>query len=166
MALRNALSLNSRDLEHPLDIVLDLGSRIDLARAQLHLLLQRLVLDPPIALEGELIDDRVLGHGHDQDRAFAADAHIAEQAGGEQAFERPVDALWVERLAGSDRHVGANRLGLDPLVTLDPDLFHDAAGKLGRGGHGQQQRRRPNTGQPKLGQARPQPLSPPTPKRC
>ena len=50
------------ELEDPADRVLHPRAGVDHARPQLHLVAQHLVVEPPVALERDAVDDRVLDH--------------------------------------------------------------------------------------------------------
>src|SRR3546814_8041896 len=64
-----------------------LGAGEHHARPKLDLLLQRLVVDPVIALEGDAVDDRVLGNHHDEVVALALQAHVGKEPGGEEVLQ-------------------------------------------------------------------------------
>ena len=91
------------ELEDAADGVLHARAGVDHARPELDLGLETSVVEPLVALEGDAVDDRVLDHPDDQDVALALDRDVVEQAGGEQALERVVDPLRVERVAGPER---------------------------------------------------------------
>jgi len=78
---------------------------------------------PLVALERQLVDDRVLGHLDHQRIAVAPEIDVGEQAGAEQVLQRLVDAPGIERIARVDLHIGPDGLRLDPLVALDSDLL-------------------------------------------
>ena len=92
------------------------GAREHRARLELHLVAQRLGVDLAVALEGDLVDDRVLDDGDDDVGALAVDAHVGEQAGGEQRLDRVVDLAGVVGVADGELQIGANRLGLDAPI--------------------------------------------------
>jgi hypothetical protein len=60
------------EIKDALDVALHLGARIDDARLQLHFLLQRIVAELVIALEGDAVDDRILDDPDDERVALAA----------------------------------------------------------------------------------------------
>ena len=100
--------------------------REDRAAAHLHLAAQHVVGDLAVALEGHPIDDRVLLHLDDHAAALAADLHVAEQAGGEQRLQAAVEPVGIEGVARLQQHVGADGIGLDPLVAADVDRLNGA----------------------------------------
>ena len=116
------------NFDQALHVVLHARPGVDDARAELHLRLQHLVVDPPVALEGEPIDDRVFDDRDDQQVDLAADLDVREKAGGEQILQRFVDLARVEPVADPDGHVRADRLRFDPLVALDLDFGDQAEG--------------------------------------
>ncbi len=89
------------------------------ARAQLQRLLEVVFLDVVIALEADLVDQRVLVHVDDQRIAVALQAHVAEQAGRIQRAQAAIHALAAERIARLHQHVGKDRAFLDPRVARD-----------------------------------------------
>ena len=121
------------DIEDALHVGLNAGAGEDGARLQLHLVAQRLGVDLAVALEGDLIDDRVLDDRHDDVGAGAIDAHVGEQAGGEQRLDGAVDLGRVVGVAHGELEVGADSLGLDAPVAADGDV-PDSARLRYRGG--------------------------------
>ena len=59
---------------------------------------------------------------------FAADAHVLEQAGGEQRLQRFVDLGGIVSVAGGEGEIGADGFRLDPLGAFDTDVLDDALG--------------------------------------
>ena len=110
------------DVEDALHVGLRAGAREHRARLELHLAPQRILVDLAVALERHLVDDRVLDHGDQHARAFAVDAHVGEQAGGEQRLDRLVDLAWVVGVADVEFQVGAHRLRLDAAIARNPDV--------------------------------------------
>ena len=84
-------------------------------------LLELLVLDLVVALEGEAVDHRGFDHGHDQLAARLGDADVLEQAGGVERLQRGVDLGGIEALAGRHLEIGADGVGFDAAVALDHD---------------------------------------------
>ena len=119
------------ELEDAADRVLHARARIDHARPQLQLGLECLVVQAPVSLERDPVDDRVLDHRHDQPIALAAQRDVVEQTGCEQVLERAVELDRIERIAHRDREIAADRRRLDPLIALDLDLLDHAP----RGAH-------------------------------
>ena len=74
-----------------LDVGLHLGAGEDHARLELHFLLQVLGRDLAVALELDLVDDRVLDHVHRQRGTVPIDLDVREQARREQRLQRAVD---------------------------------------------------------------------------
>ena len=74
-----------------------------------------------VTLEGDAIDDRVLGDLHDQRRALHVDHDVGEKAGREQALQRAVGRRRIVGLAFLELQVGAIVLGLGADVALDLD---------------------------------------------
>jgi len=132
------------DVEDAFDVALHLGARVDDARLELNLGVERLVAELVVALEGDAVDDRVLHHPDDEHVAFAAQRDVGKKPGGEQALQRAVDAIGVEWVARLDQHVGAHRLGLDALRALDADLGDGATGRDLRDRRAHRERRRPH----------------------
>ena len=64
--------------------------------------------------------------------AFTPDAHVLEQAGGEQRLQQFVDLGRIVSVAGGEGKIRADRLRLDALVAFDPDGLDDALGMRGK----------------------------------
>ena len=126
-------ALAAVDVEDALHVRLRAGAREHGARLELHLGAQRVLVDLAIALEGHLVDDRVLDHGDEHARALAVDAHVGEQAGGEQRLDGLVDLAGIVGVADVELEIGAHRLGLDAPVARDLDLADHAAALRLRG---------------------------------
>ena len=109
------------DGQDALDVGLHARAGEDLARLGLHLVAQLVVLDLAVTLEGDAIDDRVLGHLHDQGRALHVDHDVREQAGREQRLQRAVGRRRIVGLAFLELKIGADRLGFGADVALDLD---------------------------------------------
>src|SRR5262249_6394899 len=80
-------------------------------RLRLQLASQLIVLDVLVALECDPVDHRILHDGHDQTIARTIDAHVLEQAAGNQLFETRVDGRGVQPPARWGAEVGADRIG-------------------------------------------------------
>ena len=115
-------ALPAIDVEDALHVGLRAGAGEDAARLELHLAFQRGLLDLAVALEGDLVDDRVLDHRDQDAGAFAIDAHVGEQAGGEQGLDGLVDLARIVGIADVELEVGANRLRLDAPVAGHANL--------------------------------------------
>ena len=134
------------NLEESRNVALHPAAGVNDARAQFHFERQLIVAETTIAFEGAAVDDRVLQHAHDERAGLAPQADVGEQACFEQGLERTIDALAVERVADSDAavlKVGAHRLRLDALISLDANFPDDPLRALrrdraGREGHGRQ----------------------------
>ncbi len=87
------------------------------ARLGADLALELLGLDLAVALEGDAVDDLVLGNGDDHAAAAAAHAHVGEQAGGVEVLHALVHGVVV-----GSREVRADRLAVDAAVPADADL--------------------------------------------
>ena len=120
------IGLDHRRREHGARLGLDLG--LDVVVAELL-----------VALERDLVDQRVFRHVHDEHVALAAELHILEQAGGEQRLHAAVEPVGIERIAGPDQHVGADGPRLDPLIA-------DHLDRLDRAGPSQYPAARPAAG--------------------
>ena len=119
------------NLEDALDVGLHGGARQRAAGFRLDLLLELLVLDLVVALEGEPIDHRRLHHGHDEAAARLGEADILEQAGGVKRLQRAVDLGGIETFAGRNLEVGADRVGFDPAVAFHNNGTDGRAGFRG-----------------------------------
>ncbi len=97
---------------------------------------QLLVRELVIPLESDPIDDRVLDHLHDERIALPGEAYILEKARRVEGFQAAIEAVRVERIAGPDQHVGADRAILDPLIAFDPDRLNGAGRGALRGALG------------------------------
>ena len=83
------------------------------------------VLELLVALEKNLVDDRIFVDLDDQRRARLVDADVGKQPGREQPLHGLVDVGVRKRLAGRDVEIAANRLGIDPLIALNFDAAND-----------------------------------------
>ena len=119
-------------LQNTFDIPFGRGARKYLARFQLCLGAQGFVVNPPIALEGNSVDDRILRHLHHQNIAAHVDADIGEVAGLEQALECVADASGTEDIARSHPHIGTDGIGVHALRT-DDLYIADGGAALGIG---------------------------------
>ena len=118
------------DVEDPLHVGLRAGASEHRARLELDLGSQRILVGLAVALEGHLIDDRVLDHGDEHAGSVAIDAHVGEQAGGEQRLDGLIDLARIVGVADVELEIGAHRLRLDAPVARDPDLPDRAALRL------------------------------------
>ena len=109
------------DGQDAFDVGLHARAREDLARLRLHLVAQLVVLDLAVTLEGDAVDDRVLGDLHDQGRALHVDHDVGEKAGREQRLQRAVGRRRIVGLAFLELEIGADRLGFGADVALDLD---------------------------------------------
>src|SRR5579862_133993 len=109
------------DLDDALGVGLHLGSRQRVALARLNLFLELFVLQTAIAFEGQPIDDGRFHDGHDDASARAGNVHVLEKSGTVERLQAGVDCSIVERLAGPNLEIGANRIGLDPTIAFDDD---------------------------------------------
>jgi hypothetical protein len=88
---------------------------------RLDLGLELRVLELLVAFEGDPMDDRILGHGHDQTIAVTANAHVGEQAGGVQRLEGGIEIACFEASVVPGVEIGADRIRLDPPIAFDLD---------------------------------------------
>ncbi len=109
------------DFDHARDVLLDNRAPQRAAALGLDFRLELLVLDLLVPLEGDPLEGRVLDHGDDQLIAGSRDVHIGKQAGGVQRLERGIEVGGFELLAARGMEIRPDRVGLDPLVALDPD---------------------------------------------
>ena len=126
---RREAAASAVDIEDALGVGLHLGRGVDDARPQLDFGLQ---VASSMWLFPSNASRLMIGFsttGTTRIVAFAAEAHVGEQAGGEQVLERLVDARRIELIAGAELHVRTDGLGLDTLIALDPDVGDRLAGK-------------------------------------
>ena len=97
------------------------GTRERAALLRLDFGLELLVLDLLVALEGDAVDHRIFDDGDGQPSALDRRTNVLEQTGGIERLHAFVDLECVEAAARSRPEVGADGLGLDPLVALDDD---------------------------------------------
>ena len=128
-------------VDDALRVLLRRGHRIGEPRPELHDLGELLVVERVVALEGDLVDRRVLPHGDDEPPGLGHHLHVLEEPGVEQVAHREVQLLGRHRLAGLDAGEDPDRVRLDALVAGDVDPAEDG-GALGEG-----ERRRQRHGQ-------------------
>ena len=128
---RGEAALAAIDVENALHVGLDLGARIDRARLELHLGLQRVGVDLAVALEGDLIDDGVL----DDVTTTALPSRLmctsAKRPVANSACSDCIDLAGVVGVADGELEVGANRFGLDAPIAFDADVADDALRRSG-----------------------------------
>ena len=122
------------DLDDAGDVGLHHRLRQRAAGLRLDFLLELLVLDLRVALEGEPVDDRGLHHGHNQPAARLRNPDVLKQAGGVERFQRGVDLGGIEALARGDLEVRADGLGFDPAIAFDHDRGRAGLGLRMRSG--------------------------------
>ena len=122
---RGEAALAAIDVENALDVRLRLGARKDGARLELHLGLEGCALNLLVAFERNLIDDRVLGHVHDNCSTVPLDPHVGEEPGGEERRDGLIDARLAIGVADREAQVRPHSLGLHAPITDDLD-FSDA----------------------------------------
>src|SRR3546814_19542019 len=83
--------------------------RVNTTRGRSSISCCSVVVDPVIALEGDAVDDRVLGNHHDEVVALALQAHVGKEPGGEEVLQGVVEAHRIEGNAGIDAPVGTHR---------------------------------------------------------
>ena len=109
------------DLDQARDVGLDDRPRQGAALLRLNFSLELLVLDLPVALEGDAVDHRILDHEDDQPPALHGGPHVLEQPGGVERLDAFVDLERIEPAAGAGPEIGADGVGFDTLVALDHD---------------------------------------------
>src|SRR5262249_10365003 len=82
---------------------------------------QLVILDLLVGLNCSAVDDRIFGHGNGQASALNRRPDILEQTGGNERLHAFVDLEGVQLTAWSRPEIGADGVGLDPLVALDDD---------------------------------------------
>ena len=108
-------------LLNTLDVVLDPGPGVDHAGPQLQLALELVFLELAVTLEGDPVDDRVLGDLDHQGIALAAQHHVGKEPGLEQFLQRLIEAIAIEALTGLDLEIRANGRRLDTFRSFDSD---------------------------------------------
>src|SRR6266545_4248044 len=111
----------SIDLDDALDVGLDDRARQRATLARLDLKLELVVLDLPIALKRNAIDDRILGHPHDDPAARRLNADVLKQPRRQQRLIGFVDLEGPNSPVRSRLEIGADRIGLDPPISLNHD---------------------------------------------
>ncbi len=134
---RGEAALAAIDVEDALHVGLRAGAGEHRARLELDLGGQRRRIDLAVALEGDLIDDRVLDHGNDGSVALTIDADVGEQARREQRAERAIDLAGVVVVTRRELEVRANRLGLDTTISNHANFANRPALRLRHAGHAQ-----------------------------
>jgi hypothetical protein len=121
-----------------------------LALADAHVLQrlgERLGIELLQADEAHIGDDGALFDDDDDRAAIDVDAHVLEQAGGEQRAQRRGTLVVVVVVADAKRQAGEHGTGVGTLQTLDADVLQheriDGPGstRLQRGGQRQRQQR-------------------------
>src|SRR6185312_3872915 len=125
------------DFDDALDVGLHGRLRQRAARLRLHFGLELIVLGLLVALEGDLIDDRVFRHDDDDAAAGVVDVHVGKQAGGVEAFQALVDLGRAEPAARAGVEIRPDGAGLDAAVALDLDRVRGLRGGNGGPGDGQ-----------------------------
>ncbi len=110
-----------------LHVCLNARASINGTRFELDLRGEYVVLDLPVSLKGNLADDRVLDHNHDDGGALPTDAHVLEKARGEQGLEGLVDLGGIVVVAGRKAQIGADGLRLDAAIAFHDDRLDDSA---------------------------------------
>jgi hypothetical protein len=138
-------ALAAVELDDPGDVGARLGAGEDLARRELDLGVDLLVLEPLVALEDDAVDDRVLADLDDDVAGIAAeDLDVGEQLGVVEVADRLIELLAVVGLADPKLHVGEDGLGLEPLVARYGQ-------GVDRAGAGQRRRRQLHRGRRRSG---------------
>ena len=118
------------DVQNPLHVGLRLGAREDRPRLDLHFVGESSLVDFLVALEGHLIDDGILDDSDHNARAFAINANVGKQAGGEQGANRLIDFAGVVGVTGVEPQVRADGFGLDAPITHHANFADGGALRL------------------------------------
>ena len=110
------------DLQNALDVCLNTRAREQSAWLELDFICNSIIVDRPVALEHNPVDDRILTHKDNQRGAFDRHADIGKQVGGKQGLDRQVDQPRICNVTGADQHVGQDRVRLDALITFNKNL--------------------------------------------
>src|SRR5690606_2812561 len=94
------------------------------ARRQLHSLREVRVLDLLVALEQDLVDDRVFRDRHDQRVSGLIDRDVGEKTRGEEALYGLVQIGPVEILARTNAELPADRVSVDTAISPHLDTAH------------------------------------------
>ena len=105
------------------------------ARLRLHFDLELVVLGFLIAFEGNTIDHRILDHGDHQPAARMVNAHVLEQAGGNERLKPLVFLLDAQPSARARLEIGLDGRGLDPPVASHVDGIGALRGRNARRRH-------------------------------
>jgi len=104
------------------DIRIDHGLTIRPARFRVDLGGQRFGLDLAVALEGDAIDDVVLGYAYDDPAGDSAHLDAGKQSGGVKILDALVDGSLIRAA-----EIRGNRFAVDTLVALHQDIFRECA---------------------------------------
>ena len=125
-------ALAAVDVEDALHVGLRPGAREHGARLELDLALERILVDLLLPSKATWLmtgfSTTVMTHA----AALAVDAHVGEQAGGEQRPDRLVDLARIVGVADVEFEIGANGLGLHAPVADHADFANGAALRLRR----------------------------------
>ena len=109
------------NLDDALNVGLHRRQRQGAARLRLDFLEELFVLDALVAFEGDAADDLILDDRDDDASARPGGTRVGEHSGRDQGLDAFVDLGRVEPLAGAQPEIGADRVALDPAITLDDD---------------------------------------------
>ena len=104
-----------------LDIRIDHGLTIRPARFRLDFGRQSFGLDLAVALEGDTIDDVVLGYAYDDPAPGPAHRDAGKQSGGIEILDTLVDGSLIRAA-----EIRGNRFAVDTLVALHQDVFRES----------------------------------------
>ena len=130
-------SLPAIELKDPVDIGADRRAGEDLARRELDLRRDLVVLEALVALQDDAVDDRVFADvDHQVAGVGAGDGDVGEQLGRVEVLQRLIERDGGVGLARRQVRISANRFRLEPLVALDRDRPDGRARPGPRGGRG------------------------------
>ena len=124
-----------------LNVVLDLCSGIDHPRPKGDLGFQFGGFQFIIAFKGNAVNDGIFDNVDHQRVTLSAKGDIGKKTSGEQAFQGTVDARRIKRVPFLNKQIGFDRIGLDPLRSLDDnildgaDILRELKGIVARPGH-------------------------------
>ena len=140
---RRKPALAAIELQDSVNIGTNRATSENLARRELDLRSDLVVLQALVALEDDTVDDRVLADGDDQVAGFAAvDGNVGEQLRRVKIFQRLIERLGRIGLTRRQVRISADRLRLEPLVALDSNRADGPLGGRRRGDRSRRWRRR------------------------
>ena len=139
---RSEAALALVKLDNALDVRADLGAGKDLARLQLDLRDDLVVLDALVTLQDDAVDDRILSHGDDDiARLGTGDDDVGEKLRRVELLQRGIEGLGRITLARGEICVRTDRVRLETLIAAHRDRTNRAGG-LRSWGNGRRRSRR------------------------